>query len=71
MSDKRYRVTVEFAHGIRHVFDGISDVRSLYLERWAVSDDDQSRVMPFLFGSKTYYLNRDYLCSMVVEELEG
>ncbi|WP_067924828.1 hypothetical protein [Alicyclobacillus shizuokensis] len=66
---KRFRVTVEFAHGVRHTFDGLTPEQAVSLEEWAQGYDDD--IVTTKFNGKTYYLNRDYLCSMVVEEAEG
>jgi hypothetical protein len=51
------------------VLDGLTQDQTGALEEWAQGFDD-SIVTARLFG-KTYYFNRDYLCSMVVEEIQS
>lgn len=77
-SDKRYRVTVEFAHGVRHVLEvgpGLADD----LHIWAIGGDKDElteirlhddSVCSFKHDGRTYVFNRDYLCSMTAEEVK-
>lgn len=65
-SDKRYRVTVEFAHDVRHEFIATREVID-NMKRWLNQNDEPWITLQA--GRVTYVFNRDYLCSMVVEEV--
>jgi hypothetical protein len=65
--DKRYRVTVEFAHGVRHVLQMSEPDMERFVD-WARGDGPA--LMTYRDSDIRWYcLNRDYLCALVVEEI--
>jgi hypothetical protein len=66
---KRWRVIVEFAHGIRHTleFDHANYNR---FEKWLLNEqEDANTIGWFIYDGAVFFLNRDYICCVIVEEL--
>jgi hypothetical protein len=67
--NNKWRVTVEFAHGIRHTLD-LSDEAYNDFDNWLMKYGNSSSIGWFeLDDGSCYYFNRDYICSVIVEKL--
>jgi hypothetical protein len=56
-----YTVTVYFAHGIQFTFTDLSESEMFLFDTWARGETRK------MFVYKDHYLNREFLCAMVVE----
>lgn len=65
MMDKRYKITVYFAHGIRFGFNDVGEDRCAQFQEWSAWPKKA------ILEHDGHYLNNEMMCAMTVEEAKG
>jgi len=61
-----YTVKINFAHGITHTFENISQEDVEILKNWI--NGRYAFIHPYEYQNQTFFLNRDYVCSMIISK---